>query len=52
MYLLRKNNVTLNPPPPSHTTLKVTVKSYEDDFLVLNIIKKVKPSTTDTGSME
>lgn len=49
MYLSGKNNVTLKPP---NTTLKVTVVNYEDDFLFLNIIKKVKPSTTDTGSMD
>lgn len=49
MYLLGKNNVTLKPP---NTTFKVTVVNYVDGFLFLNIIKKVKPSTTDTGSME
>lgn len=37
---------------PPNTTLKVTVINYEDGFLFLNITKKVKPSTTDTGSME
>lgn len=49
MYLLGKNNVTLK---PTNTTLTVNVVNYEDGFLFLNIIKKVKPFTTDTGSME
>lgn len=49
IYLLGKNNVTLKPP---NTTLKVTAVNYEDGFLFLNIIKKLKPSTTDTGSMK
>lgn len=49
MYLLGKNNVTLK---PTNITLTVNVVNYEDGFLFLNIIKKVKPFTTDTGSME